>query len=201
MQLLHNVCCIGESLIMLQQAGNVRYIGWKLTVQSLSTLSISVLKELASCLQDELRVWDEEVCSVREEFYELNYYTTLQLLKLRKQLAAQKSQNIHSVVADDILTLLESVSRNVTSDILCSTLTELKMPERIIYLTKEQIVINNWVDANKDRNAALDISIWCDQDAANKHIKIEELGVLLRKLSQRVKRKMWCTIAYNVHIR
>lgn len=188
-QLLHNVCCIGEALILLQQAGNVYYIGWRLEVKACSTQSVSVLKELATSMQDELRNWEEEVEHMREEFYELNYYTTLQLLTLREQLAVQRSQRGCTPLSHNVLTLLQSVSRTVTSDIVCRTLQELKLkvsdrsPSSI---AKEQKIINSRSESDGDNSAALDLTICSNQDAEKHYLGIRELGLLLERLGHRL---------------
>ena len=182
------MCHIAETLILLQQAGNVKYIGWKLELQACSIQStcISVLKEIATSLQDEITKWEEEMEIMRDQFYELNYYTTLQLLTLRKQLALQKTNSRGTFLNSSILTLLQSVSRNVDSRIVNSTLTELKLSTPTCVANNEQKIANSRLELVGDRPV---ISIYCDQEAEKQYLSIRELGILLRELRRCISRK------------
>ena len=116
---LHNVCQIAEVLISLQRVGNVKYMGWILQVPCMGDLTaiISKLQILAKVMEHELICWKEEVTQKRGDFYELNYYTTLQLLTLRRELGVIKSKpNSRPVdVTPNVLALLESISTEVTA--------------------------------------------------------------------------------------
>ena len=115
-QTLHNVCRIAEVLISLQQVGNVKYTGWKLHVPCGLAHVVPMLQDQAKEMEHELKTWEEEVTQKRGEFYELNYYTTLQLLTLRKELGVIKSKT-HCRPADvtpTVLALLESISTRVS---------------------------------------------------------------------------------------
>jgi hypothetical protein len=116
---LHNICRIAEVLIALQQVGNVKYMGWILQVPCMGDLNaiISKLQSQAKVMEHELTSWKGEVTQKRGDFYELNYFTTLQLLTLRRELGVIKSQP-NSGPADvkpDVLALLESISTQVTA--------------------------------------------------------------------------------------
>ena len=119
LQTLHNVCRIAEVLIALQQAGNVKYTGWTLSFYC-KIDSFSVLQSLARHMESELQKWKEEVKEVREAFYELNYYRTLQLLSLRKELGKLKHlDSHHTVIEPTVLALLHSISPEIaTSSII-----------------------------------------------------------------------------------
>ncbi len=70
-------------------------------------------------MEDELYRWREMVKSKRESFYELNYFTTLQLLNLRREFGRLKnSSHLTAVVAPDMLTLLQSISTHVTPKVV-----------------------------------------------------------------------------------
>lgn len=117
---LHNVCRIAEVLISLQQVGNVRYTGWRLCVPcGLGETVVHNLQNLAKSMELELKSWEEHVIQKRGDFYELNYFTTLQLLTLRRELRKIKSQSHSSSelcnMAPCVLSLLESISTQVTS--------------------------------------------------------------------------------------
>ena len=69
-------------------------------------------------MESELNEWRDKVKSTRLEFYELNYYTTLQLLMLRKQFGAVKNLEKPDITPDN-LALLQSISSQVTSEMVC----------------------------------------------------------------------------------
>lgn len=116
---LHNVCRIAEVLLSLQKVGNVKYMGWILQVPCMSDLNavIPKLRNLAKVMEHELTSWENEVTQKRGNFYELNYYTTLQLLTLRRELGLIKSKpnTGPADVTTNVLALLESISTEVTA--------------------------------------------------------------------------------------
>lgn len=116
-QTLHSVCRIAEVLVTLQQVGNVKYTGWTLQVPcSTNRLIITELQEQAKKMEDELCQWKDKVRCRREEFYELNYFNTMQLLALRRELG---KLNLGSqVVSPDVLALLQSISSQVSPQIV-----------------------------------------------------------------------------------
>ena len=65
-------------------------------------------------MEQELSLWRKTVGSKREEFYELNYYTTSQLLTLRKKLISVMKTS-KATISPDVLALLHSISDNVTA--------------------------------------------------------------------------------------
>ena len=119
MHTLHSVCQIAEVLISLQQVGNVKYMGWILQVPCMGDLNVTIskLQSQAKIMEHELTSWKEEVTQKRGDFYELNYFTTLQLLTLRRELGMIKSKlNAGpAVVTPTVLALLESISIQVTA--------------------------------------------------------------------------------------
>ncbi len=124
MQLFHSICRIAEVLINLKQVGNVKYTGWILQVpchinprDPSDTKIISDLRDQAKEMEDELSKWKEMVKEKRHDFYELNYFSTLQLLTLRRELGTLK--NSQAVVPPNIITLLQSISSQITSTLVC----------------------------------------------------------------------------------
>ncbi len=126
-QLFHSICRIAEVLINLQQVGNVKYTGWILQVpchinkQDPSNADIiSDLQDQAKIMEDELSEWKEMVKEKRRDFYELNYFSTLQLLTLRKELGTIKnSERSRAVVSPNVIALLKSISTQITSGLVC----------------------------------------------------------------------------------
>ena len=115
LQTLHCVCRIAEALIALQQAGEVEYIGWSIVIPCTENM-LAVLREVAEDMEQRLNVWNEEVALARERFYELNYFTTVQLLMLRKDMAQVKNPDVSCAIGRGALTLLQSVSAVVDID-------------------------------------------------------------------------------------
>lgn len=70
-------------------------------------------------MEDELKVWKNQVFQAREKFYELNYFTTTQLLSLRQELGALNASSSGALVPSNILVLLQSISSEVTSEFVC----------------------------------------------------------------------------------
>lgn len=117
------MCRIAEVLISLQQVGNVKYIGWIFQVPcTMSPDIVQVLQEQAKFMEDEFCKWKNTVKHARHVFYELNYYTTLQLLSLRKELGAAREADKAASISPSVLALLESISPQVTSNIVCDVI-------------------------------------------------------------------------------
>ena len=109
------MCRIAEVLIKLQQAGNVQYIGWKMDIFC-QTLLVEELQKQAKEMEGELERWNREVTLARKNFYELNYYTTRQLLILRSELGRLKSSRQPSKQHNwvQVMSLLGSISSTIT---------------------------------------------------------------------------------------
>ena len=74
---------------------------------------VDSLKNIAKQMECGLEDWRNKVEGSRKDHYELNYYTTLQLLGLRKELALVRSK-AGKQCSPDILALLQSISPNLT---------------------------------------------------------------------------------------
>ena len=128
LQTLQSVCRIAEVLLSLQQAGNVEYTGWIYLVPcSTSEEIVSILQTRANTMECELQKWNEAVFKARQMFYELNYFTTVQLLTLRQQLG---TLNVTQNVPPSVLALLQSISSEVQSESICRVVREVScIPE------------------------------------------------------------------------
>lgn len=125
MQTLHSVCRIAEVLLELQQKGNVKYTGWILTFHCRVDM-VNALQQQAKDMEKELQIWEEEVQQVRNKYYELNYYTTLQLLALCKELGRLKTfsqSHFCTEISPHILALLESISAEMSSPYIWEAVT------------------------------------------------------------------------------
>ena len=92
----------------------MKYTHWVLTFYCKQDL-VTDLQRLASRMEEELHVWKKKVDLHRCEFYELNYYTTPQLLSLREELGHLKDAGSNASINPETLTLLQSISLDVTA--------------------------------------------------------------------------------------
>ena len=122
LQVLNSVCRIGDVLLSLQKAGNVKYTGWIVLVPCSASASLNYqLQEIARNMEGELNKWNDAVIYARHIFYELNYFTTTQILVLRRELGALNSSAHSGVVPSHVLFLLHSLSSCVNSDNISQT--------------------------------------------------------------------------------
>lgn len=73
-------------------------------------------------MEHELYNWKTMVKCIRGNFYELNYFSTLQLLTLRRDLGRIKNPNSPAIITSDVLALLQSISSQVTPSIISSAI-------------------------------------------------------------------------------
>lgn len=129
---------IAELLLALQKAGNVLYLNWMVTfnlshcfesdcseepklVQNLANHLSKELLTYAKVMDTELARWKQEVEESRCKYYELNYYTTAQLLKLRSELGLMKKDCTEDVDAE-VISLLQSVYPGISCQYLHRTI-------------------------------------------------------------------------------
>lgn len=93
----------------------MKYIGWSMNFPC-KTVTIEYLQKEAKEMEGELEEWIKEVARARSTFYELNYYTTQQLLVLRGELVKVKMSDIvtPSYHMTQVIALLQSISSKVT---------------------------------------------------------------------------------------
>jgi len=110
-------------LLSLQQVGNVKYIGWNLQIVCSTEPQVIVtsLQSQIEEMESELELWEMNIQSVRSTFYELNYFTTAQLLVLRQALAKLKHDDI-AVLDAEVLALLQSVHPKVDSQLVVNAI-------------------------------------------------------------------------------
>ena len=149
--MLHSATRIAELYLELQQAGYVDYSAADLVFQcaiydvalegveelqfnnKLASNLIVVLQDYTKEMDGKLQEWKETVHSARMKYYQLNYFTTLQLLRLRKELGLLgRSYDCHSSqVRSDVLMLLHSVSPNVNSSLVQTSVKLAKISTKI----------------------------------------------------------------------
>ena len=95
------------------------------------------LNAQASEMENDLENWMKEVEDKRNQFYELNYFTTPQLLSLCEELGQFKCvDDQHKPINPEVMSLLQSISREVTASdvkeqiqIVCAILQEQSLAE------------------------------------------------------------------------
>ena len=75
-------------------------------------------------MEDELNEWKELIMIRRKEFYELNYFNTMQLLSLRRELGSLKESECKANVSPEVLILLQSISTKITPAAVTSAVNE-----------------------------------------------------------------------------
>ena len=106
---------MADALISLQRKGNIKYLDWKMEVDCKQD-KVEALAIQARLMEDELQTWKTEVKRARSTYYELNYFTTPQLIILRKDLGGLKTEYYAKdpSINPTVLALLHGVSADVT---------------------------------------------------------------------------------------
>ena len=93
--------------------------------EKLAEQHVAELNAHAKEMEAALNAWENEVKESRRRFYALNYYTTRQLLQLRKELGLYR-HNPHRQIDPEVLVLLQSISPAVTVESVHSVLMNLE---------------------------------------------------------------------------
>lgn len=108
------VCRIAEALCQLQNVGHTKYITWSLTF-TCSKVTVEKLTGQAANMENELKDLLNSIKEQRLKFHALNYFTTQQLLQIRRQLGNLK-QNSTAQVTSQLYSLLSTFSLHITSE-------------------------------------------------------------------------------------
>ena len=141
--------------------GNVKYIGWSMTFYCKLDL-VEILQDQARSMENELTRWKKDVARARNDFYELNYYTTRQLLMLRSELGKLKRNELGAKISPQVLALLQSVSLKVSTAQICKAIKNVRscpLEERDCTMAKDsssKTTRNSGIPKQKERllNAA-----------------------------------------------
>ena len=87
------------------------------------TLLVEDLQKQAKGMEEELERWNKELTLARKKFYELNYYTTRQLLVLRSELGRLKT-GLQQSSCGQVMALLESISSAINPRALAKVVQE-----------------------------------------------------------------------------
>ena len=157
---------------------------------------VTQLHNFARSMEEALREWENEVKESRSRHYELNYYTTLQLLKLRKELGLLRICP-DKLVIPEILALLESISQNVSSYDVQKIMSELSTQFCHVQVSVD-VPPNGFHGAESDIHESISIPAEMESTGTNSVIEISEPAVALasslsasqtsdKKLSENVK--------------
>ena len=117
---------VADALIEHQRSGNIMYLGWTMDVVCGPDLA-GVLAAQAQTMELKLTDWIDEVKQTRKQYYELNYFTTPQLVILRRELGKLKSLRFHasiSAVSPMVLNLLQRVSVDISKETIVKVVKE-----------------------------------------------------------------------------
>ena len=98
---------IAEALVSLQKLGNTAYIRRSIRFNCFN-IEVKQLKEELQKMEEDLREWQQDIGHNRRKYYHLNYYTSEQLLLLRKELG-KLNEDSTAELNVQVLYLLQSV--------------------------------------------------------------------------------------------
>ena len=133
---LETVMRLATNLLALCRSGHVRYLNWTSSFDCVSPLDhknglgdansiesveklLGKMRRVASEMELDLENWKRKMTDVRSKYYYLNYFTTSQLLILRKELgsiARGKSLLLSESLSAHVFSLLDCIKPNVSSD-------------------------------------------------------------------------------------
>jgi len=176
--------------------GNVHYIGWSLQVPC-STEPHQIVNSLQSLIvkmEKELNSWNDEIKDMRNDYYELNYYTTSQLLMLRQALVKFKLDEGIGMDAD-ILALLYSIhpkieSHNVIKAITVAATNSVVMKPKI---TMEAGKNDELKDALQRTKYEGETHQFKAENSGLQILKEEELSDIQREIMSFIINQIYCT--------
>lgn len=122
---MQGVVQLGQAYVKLSDTGDVRYLNWKKEYKCKSRLGIDVTNDITAQTEEFERHYQackEHVNVQRMKHRELNYFTTQQLLFLRKELASIKSGAPLNVLSVQVYALLEKICTDIHPSTLLAAL-------------------------------------------------------------------------------
>ena len=86
---------------------------------------VDKLTDILNEMTTDLEEWQDKVAEARNQFYCLNYFTTRQLLLLRKELSYFSNPDYCGDLKPDVISLLQSVSKDVSPKLIVSHIREI----------------------------------------------------------------------------
>ena len=105
---------IADTFLHLQQAGHPQYVEW-LKSFDIQTVSQKDLQILNRDMKKDLQDWLNRVSKLRREYYALNYFTCLQLLRINREFYNLINSNDHQI-SRKVFLLLLSLSPDLTTE-------------------------------------------------------------------------------------
>ena len=100
---------------------------------------VIVLHDYTQKLSEQLVLWNKKVDTAREKYYELNYFTTLQLLKLRREFGHLIQPTTAPLSLEpSVLMLLKSVSPSITDGIVSQAMQALSVESAEASVSKKK---------------------------------------------------------------
>ena len=103
---------IADTFLYLQRAGHPQYVEW-LKSFDIETMSQKDLRILNQDMKKDLQEWLDRVSMLRREYYALNYFTCLQLLRINREFYNLMNSNDHQI-SREVFLLLLSLSPDLT---------------------------------------------------------------------------------------
>jgi hypothetical protein len=206
LELLHMVQRIAELLVSLHMAGNTQYISFLMRF-GCATVSSQELDSQISKMEEDREQWSEELKKNRRQYNYLNYFTSKQLLYLRRELGMLK-ENPTAHCSADLIALLQSVTQMPTPTGIQQALIKAQrtlhedeinpfVPEqtegerRMVLLTPDSLTPEQGVIFDKLQEDDYDACLILDAIAANKDDNAD-LGRPQQSMEERV--RYWCSI-------
>ena len=107
---------IADTLLKLQRAGHPQYIEWLKSFDFETTSQNNLQKDLQILnrnMKNDLQDWLNKVSNFRTEYYALNYFTCLQLLRINREFYTLVNSNDHQI-SREVFVLLMSISPDLT---------------------------------------------------------------------------------------
>ncbi|RMX46188.1 hypothetical protein pdam_00007847 [Pocillopora damicornis] len=118
---LESVMRLATAYIDLFESGYIHRMNWSQKYHCSESIAKEVNKE-SSFMETCYKNWKKKVSYARKEYRELNFFTTQQLMTLRKEIATVCHSNDLAMSNIQVLSLLESVRPSLTSEQLKSAI-------------------------------------------------------------------------------
>lgn len=159
---------------------------------NLSMELVNHLQRHAVSMECELENWKKEVKAAREKYYDLNYYTTLQLLTLRKVLGDVQKKSAQ-FCTHSVLALLQSISTEVSSTCVKKTVehaleqrtrfhSEATQPNTPVPNVK---TANNGAGVEENQDSKLETTLHCSETVVTtEHVTPKSVDMPVTKLEE-----------------
>ena len=194
---MNQACRLASVIVDLNKAGNEEYFLWRRTfpsrrrrsalcietskVRQLSvnhSILLESLTKQADVMKEYLENWIQKVENHRSEYYYLNYFTTPQLLFLRRELGAV-AKNKSRQIPNELFSLIGSVHPSCTHSSLLAALTEASVGGD---MARSRLVTFNFVDQHQS-SLQMAPKTFEEQKRENPYLTIDTLGRVLDTLA------------------